>query len=293
MTDIDPREPEKHRLSIDDKRMAYVEMGAGQPVLFQHGNPTSSYLWRNIMPYLADRARCLAVDLIGMGDSDKLSPSGPDRYRFEEHRHYLDAAWDALCPDEPVVLVLHDWGSALGFDWARRHPDRVRGICYMEAIVKPLRLADWPEAVRGIFEGFRSSKGEALVLERNMFVERVLPNGVLRGLTEAEMAVYRRPFLEPGESRRPTLTWPREIPFDGQPADVHAIVEAYADWMAETRFPKLFIKADPGVIMTDSALAFCESWHNQCQITVPGAHFIQEDCPDRIGEALRDWYDRL
>ncbi len=240
---------EKRRAEVLGSSMAYVEVGSGDPIVFLHGNPTSSYLWRNVIPHLEGHGRCIAPDLIGMGDSAKLEPSGPDRYRFVEHRAHLNALLEALGVDANVTIVCHDWGSALGFDWAHRHPDAVKGIAYMEAIVKPLRWDDWPEVARGIFQGFRSPTGEAMVLEKNVFVERVLPSSVLRGLTDTEMAIYRRPFAEPGEGRRPTLTWPREIPIDGEPADVCGIVAGYGTWLATSPLPKLFVNAEPGTIL--------------------------------------------
>ena len=282
-------EPEKKFIDVQGKRMAYVEMGSGDPIVFQHGNPTSSYLWRNIMPHLADLGRCIAVDLIGMGDSDKLDDPGAESYRFVEHREYLFSAWERLGIHDAVTLVLHDWGSALGFDWARRHPDAVRGIAYMEAIVRPVDWEEWPEKAREIFQGFRSAAGEGMVLERNLFIERVLPGSVLRRLTEAEMAVYRRPFERPGEDRRPTLTWPRQIPIEGQPEDVHRIVSEYSDWLQATDVPKLFINAAPGAILTGAQRDFCRSFKNQEEVTVCGLHFIQEDSPEEIGRAIRDW----
>jgi haloalkane dehalogenase len=283
----------KNHIEVNGKRMAYVEMGEGTPIVFQHGNPSSSYLWRNIMPALAAHGRCIAVDLIGMGGSEKLSPSGPDRYGFIEHRGYLDQAWQALGVDKDVVLVVHDWGSALGFDWARRHPEALRGICYMEAIVQPFTWAEWPEAAKAVFQAFRSPQGEDMVLEKNIFVERVLPGSVLRDMSEAEMAVYRQPFAEPGEGRRPTLTWPRQIPIDGAPADVAEIVSDYAAWMAENEIPKLFINAEPGAILTGAQRDFCRSWKNQQEVTVKGSHFIQEDSPSEIAEAIASWITRL
>lgn len=271
------------------KTMAYVEMGEGDPIIFQHGNPTSSYLWRNIMPHLADQGRCIAIDLIGMGDSDKLDDSGPDRYTFVEHRKYFDAALEALGVTDNVTLVIHDWGSALGFDWANRHRDNVLGICYMEAVVRPMSWDDWPEAATGIFRGFRSEAGEEMVLENNVFVEAVLPGSIIRDLTEEEMAVYRRPFAEPGEGRRPTLTWPRQIPLGGEPEDVVAICQDYADWLATAEVPKLFINAEPGAILTGPQRDFCRTWPNQTEVTVAGNHFVQEDSPDEIGAALAQW----
>jgi len=280
--------PRKH-IEVNGKRLAYVEMGEGDPIVFQHGNPTSSYLWRNIMPALASRGRCIAVDLIGMGDSAKLDNPGPDSYRYVEHRDFLFQAWEQLGINNNVTLVIHDWGAALGFDWACQHPDRVRGIAYMEGIPCPMSWGDWPEAVAPIFQGFRSAAGESMVLEKNVFVEKVLPGSVLRGLTDEEMAVYRRPFLEPGESRRPTLTWPRQIPLDGEPEDVAAIVEQYAVWLAETDVPKLFINAEPGAILVGRQREFCRSFRNQVEVTVAGSHFIQEDSPADIAAAIASW----
>jgi haloalkane dehalogenase len=279
----------KQTVTVHGRRMAYVEMGEGDPVVFLHGNPTSSYLWRNVMPHLADQGRCLAPDLIGMGDSEKLPASGPDRYRFVEHRDYVDGFLEALGVRRDVTFVIHDWGSALGFDWANRHRDAVRGIAYMEAIVQPVSWSDWPEAARGIFEAFRSPAGDEMILEKNLFIEAVLPGSIARTLTPAEMDVYRRPFREAGESRRPTLTWPREIPIDGEPSDVHAIVADYAAWLAESPVPKLFVNADPGAILVGPQREACRAWPNQAEVTVRGVHFVQEDSPDEIGTAVARW----
>ncbi len=279
--------------SVKGKRMSYVEMGGGDPIIFQHGNPTSSYLWRNIMPHLADQGRCIAIDLIGMGDSEKLADSGPDRYTLLEHREYFNGALEALGVVDNVTFVIHDWGSALGFDWANRHPDSVKGICYMEAIVRPVTWDEWPEAARGVFQGMRSPAGEEMVLEKNTFVERILPGSVLRDLTEEEMAVYRRPFANAGEDRRPTLTWPRQIPLEGEPAEVVELVQRYADWVVDSDIPKLFINADPGAILTGASREFCRTWANQQEVTVKGNHFLQEDSPDEIGQAVSDWLKRI
>ena len=286
-------DPEKQFIEVLGKRMAYVEMGSGDPIVFQHGNPTSSYLWRNIMPQLAPFGRCIAVDLIGMGDSDKLDHPGPDRYRYVEHREYLFEAWAKLGVTENVTFVIHDWGSALGFDWSSQHPDSVRGIAYMEGIVCPMTWGDWPDAARDIFQSFRSAAGEAMVLEKNLFVERVLPGSVIRTLKEEEMAVYRRPYSTPGEDRRPTLTWPRQIPIGGEPQDVHDIVLRYGDWLQTSTVPKLFINAEPGAILTGVQRDFCRSFPNQSEVTVAGVHFIQEDSPDEIATALRQWLETL
>ncbi|MCP5349171.1 MAG: haloalkane dehalogenase [Gammaproteobacteria bacterium] len=276
-------------VEVNGRRMAYVEVGEGSPIVFQHGNPTSSYLWRNIMPQLASLGRCLAIDLIGMGNSDKLDNSGPESYRFVEHRDYLDKALSLLGVDSEVTWVIHDWGSALGFDWCNRHREQVRGICYMEAIVRPLTWEEWPDSARRIFQGFRSPAGEEMILQKNVFVERVLPGSVIRELSEQEMTVYRRPFLNPGEDRRPTLTWPRQIPIDGEPEDVVAIVSDYAKWLSHCTVPKLFINAEPGAILTGAQREFCRRFPNQAEVTVAGNHFLQEDSPDQISQAVADW----
>lgn len=288
---FDATEPQKKFTTVNGRRMAYVEAGDPQaaPIVFLHGNPMSSYLWRNVWPHVAEMGRIIAPDLIGMGDSEKLPNSGPERYRFVEHREYLDGLLAALGVTENVTLVIHDWGSALGFDWARRHPDAVTGICYMEAIVRPVEWSEWSKDAVPVFQGFRSPAGEAMVLEKNIFVEKVIPGSVLRPMSKAEMAVYRRPFATPGEDRRPTLTWPREIPLGGEPADVVQIVQDYADWLAVSDIPKLFINAEPGAILIGAQREFCRSWPNQREITVKGSHFIQEDSPHEIGEALADW----
>ena len=290
---IDDRERPKKHLTVMGKSMAYCEMGEADPILFLHGNPTSSYLWRNIMPFAADLGRCLAPDLIGMGDSDKLDNPGPESYRFVEHRAYLDAWIEAVGVTDNVTLVIHDWGSALGFDWARRNADRVKAIAYMEGIVRPVLWEEWNQQSRPVFEGFRSEAGEAMVLRKNVFVEKVLPGSVLRGLTEAEMTVYRRPFLTPGEDRRPTLSWPRQIPLAGEPREVVDIVQEYADWMATNDLPKLFVNAEPGAILVGAQREFCRGWKNQTEVTVRGSHFIQEDSPTEIGEALHAWLSAL
>ena len=290
---IDDFERPKKHLTVMGKSMAYSEMGEGDPILFLHGNPTSSYLWRNIMPFAADLGRCLAPDLIGMGDSDKLDNPGPESYRFVEHRAYLDAWIEAVGVTDNVTLVIHDWGSALGFDWARRNADRVKAIAYMEGIVRPVLWEEWNQQSRPVFEGFRSEAGESMVLRKNVFVEKVLPGSVLRGLTEAEMTVYRRPFLTPGEDRRPTLSWPRQIPLAGEPREVVDIVQEYADWMTTNDLPKLFVNAEPGAILVGAQREFCRGWKNQTEVTVRGSHFIQEDSPTEIGEALHAWLSAL
>lgn len=279
----------RKRLTIGETTMAYVDEGLadGDPIIFLHGNPTSSYLWRNIIPHCTGSGRCLAPDLIGMGMSGS-SPSGS--YRFVDHAGWLDAWMEGMGLDSNITFVVHDWGSALGFHWAKRHPEAMKGIVYMEAIVRPVTWEEWPEAAARVFQGFRSEAGEEMVLEKNIFVERVLPGSVLRGLTDEEMERYRQPYLEPGESRRPTLTWPREIPISGEPADVVEIAAAYAEYLAETETPKLFVNAEPGAILRGPQREFCRTWKNQTEITVPGNHFVQEDSPHEIGEAIREWY---
>lgn len=273
----------RERTAALDSEMAYVDVGKGDPIVFLHGNPTSSYLWRNVIHHLDSMGRCLAPDLIGMGQSGK-NPAGS--YRFVDHVRYLDAWFETLGLTN-VTLVIHDWGSALGFYWAQRHPNRVKAIAYMEAIVQPITWDMWPEAARGIFQALRSPAGEEIILEKNVFIERILPSSVMRQLSKEEMNNYRRPFQQPGESRRPTLTWPREIPIEGEPADVQAIVSSYAHWLAaNVNLPKLFINADPGIILTGSQREFCRTWPNQQEVTVKGLHFIQEDSPDEIGQAI-------
>jgi haloalkane dehalogenase len=282
----------KRYTQVDGRRMAYVQQGEGQAIVLLHGNPTSSFLWRDVMPELAGLGRCLAPDLIGMGDSEKLPATDTGRYTFTRHREFLDGLLEQLLePDEQVTLVVHDWGSALGFDWARRHPDRIGGIAYMEAIVGPIAgWQDWPEPSRRIFQGFRSPAGEKLVLEDNVFVERVLPGSILRSLTPEEMDEYRRPFLNPGDDRLPTLTWPRQIPIDGEPADVTQIATDYSHWLSTaTGLPKLFINAEPGAILTGASRELCRTWPDQTEVTVPGSHFIQEDSGAEIGNAIADW----
>ena len=288
---FDTTERTKAFIDVMGQRMAYTEAGDpnSSPIVFLHGNPTSSYLWRNVWPHVQEMGRIIVPDLIGMGDSDKLPNSGPDRYRFSEHRKYVDGLLSALGVVENVTLVIHDWGSALGFDWAHRHPDAVAGICYMEGIVRPIQWSEWSPQATAVFQGFRSDAGDAMVLEKNIFVEKVLPGSVLRGLTEAEMVVYRRPFVELGEDRRPTLTWPRQIPIEGEPEDVVQIVQDYADWIKGAAFPKLFINAEPGAILIGAQREFCRTWSNQREVTVKGSHFIQEDSPHEIGAALADW----
>jgi haloalkane dehalogenase len=279
---------ERHRIAFLETEISYVDTGAGEPVVFLHGNPTSSYLWRNVIPHVEGLGRCLAPDLVGMGDSG-AAPDGS--YRFVDHARYLDAWFEALGLTN-VTLVVHDWGSALGFYWAYRHPERVRGIAYMEAVVRPLTWEEWRDESRQIFQDLRSEAGEEMVLEKNLFIEGILPSAVLRDLTEEEMNVYRRPYLEPGESRRPTLTWPRELPINGEPEDVVSIVDDYSKWLAQSDVPKLFVNAEPGAILTGSQREFCRAWPNQEEVTVRGVHFVQEDSPHKLGQAVATFVRR-
>lgn len=279
--------------TINGRRMAYIDEGAGDAIVFQHGQPASSYVWRNIMPHLERLGRLIACDLIGMGKSEKLSPSGPDRYRYAEHRDYLFALWDTLDLGERVVLVLHDWGAALGFDWASQHRKRVQAIAHMEAIVAPVTWSDLPEQARPFFQALRSPKGERLVLEENMFIEVRLPGAVMRQLTAEEMDYYRQPFANAGEDRRPTLSWPRSLPIDGEPADVVEVVNEYGSWLAQSDVPKLFINAEPGAIVRGRLRELVRSWPNQTEVTVKGLHTVQEDSPDEVGAAIADFVRRV
>jgi haloalkane dehalogenase len=286
---------QKQRQRVLGREMAYVEVGQGDPIVLLHGNPTSSYLWRNVLPYLQPLGRCIAPDLIGMGDSDKLPNSGPGSYRFVEHRRYLDALLEARDVRERVTFVIHDWGSALGFDWANRHREAVKGIAYMEAIVVPQHWDHWDKfGMRPALQGLRSEAGEEMVLRDNFFIETILPKAILRTLSAEEMAEYRRPFAEPGEGRRPTLTWPREIPIEGEPADVAAIVAASGEWLTKARVPKLFVKGEPGGILSSGAdLDFVRKLLAQTEVTVAGIHYVQEDSPDEIGRAIAGWMGTL
>ncbi len=278
----------KKHLSVLGSRMAYVDVGAGRPILLQHGNPTSSFLWRDVIAELAGHGRCIAPDLIGMGDSAKID----GLYRFNDHRHYLDGFMEELDLDADLVLVGHDWGGALLFDWASRHPSAVAGIVYMETIVAPLEWDDWPEGARNAFQAMRTDAGEEMVLGKNFFVERILPASVLKTLPPEVMAEYRRPFPN-AATRVPTLRWPREIPLGGTPVDVVEIVTRYATFMAETDIPKLFVNAEPGSILTGAQRELARTWPNQREVTVPGLHFIQEDSGPEIGRAIAEFVDSL
>lgn len=273
--------------------MAYREVGTGDPIVLLHGNPTSSYLWRNVIPHLAGLGRCIALDLVGMGASAKLPDSGPGRYRLIEHRRFVAAVLAGLGVLERVILVGHDWGGVLAMDWARQHPSGVRGIAYLETLVAPVS-SDSPNAPDpSVFDRLRGPAGEQLVLEQNFFVEQILPAGTVREYSAAELDAYRAPYAERGEPRRPMLSWAREIPIDGSPADVHRIVADNAAWMARSPLPKLFINGEPGALLTGPLRELCRQWPNQREVTVPGLHFLPEDAPDAIGSALARWIAEL
>ncbi len=281
---------DKSSVNIDGQKLAYIDVGEGTPIVMLHGNPTSSFLWRNIIPHLNDLGRVIVPDLIGHGDSDKLPVSmGPDRYTFENTFEYIDKLLNKLEINQDITLILHDWGSALGFYWAMKNPEKIKAICYMEAIVSPINWSDWPEQARGIFKGFRSAKGEDLILKRNMFIEAVLPSSIIRKLAKDEMDEYRKPFLNEND-RQVTLNWPRQIPIEGEPSHMFRLVTSYAEWISnDGDIPKLFINADPGSILIGNQREFCRGWKNQTEVTVNGLHFIQEDSPHEIGEAISSW----
>jgi haloalkane dehalogenase len=287
-----PFAPKKF-LEIKGRCMACIDEGQGAPIVFQHGNPTSSYLWRNVMPACRGLGRLIACDLIGMGDSDKLLDSGPDRYTYAEQRDFLFAFWEELKLGNDVIFVLHDWGSALGFDWANQHRDRVQGLAYMEAIVMPMAWSEFPESARTTFRALRSPDGDEMVLRDNLFVERLLPRMVMRQLSDTEMDHYRRPFANPGEDRRPTLTWPRQIPLDGEPAEVVKIVSDYSQWLAHSQVPKLYFQTAPGALDHGRQREFCRTWPDQTEVAVKGIHFVQEDSPTEIGAAVASFVRTL
>jgi len=279
---------------VKGQRMAYIDEGEGDAIVFQHGQPTSSYVWRNVMPHLVGLGRLVACDLVGMGGSEKLSPSlGPDRYGFVAHRDYLFALWDMLELGDRIVLVLDDWGAALGFDWANRHRERVQGIAHMEAVAVPLTWSDIPEQAYSLFKALRSPTGEKMVLEENIFIEKILPVAVIRQLTEEELNHYRQPFRHPGEDRRPTLSFPRSLPLDGEPAEVADVVGESSRWLAESDVPKLLILGEPGTLIRGRVREIVRSWPNQTEVTVRGRKLLQEDSPDEIGAAVAAFVRRL
>lgn len=285
--------PAKNYISINNNKMAYIDFGKGDPIVFLHGNPTSSYLWRNILPHCDGLGRLIAVDLIGMGDSEKIRNSNSDNYTFSEHKNYLFKFFEEIGVTENVIFVLHDWGSALGFDWAFENKKSVNALIYMEAIVQELTWKDWPENAVNIFQGLRSPAGEKMILDKNLFVEAIMPNSIIRKLNNDEMTEYRRPFIEEGEDRRPTLTWPRQIPIEGKPEDVSLVVKNYSEWLKKSKIPKLFINAEPGSILVGKQREYCRTWANQDELTVNGLHFIQEDSPNEIGKGISNFIRKI
>ncbi len=280
----------KKKVQVGDLNMAYYEVGDGDPIVFLHGNPTSSYLWRNIIPHVQHLGRCIAPDLVGMGDSDALPDSAQGAYKFSTHRDYIFAMLEAIGVSERVTLVIHDWGSGIGLSYAQQYPERVRGIAYMEAILNPSSLPPIPEPDSGLFSIFRSQRGEEAVLENNVFIEQILIGGLGYYLAEEDKAEYRRPYLVPGESRRPTLEWPRELPRGGNPADTVQLVSSYTDWFAASDVPKLFVRVNPGALITAGPLLdYVRGFKNQKEVTVFGSHYVQEISPDAIGRALSEW----
>ncbi|MGY8957863.1 MAG: haloalkane dehalogenase, partial [Alphaproteobacteria bacterium] len=251
MTFIDPKmRYTKKYLEVNGRRLAYVDEGEGDPIVFVHGNATSSYMWRNIMPHLEGLGRLIALDNIGQGDSDKLPDSGPGSYMIPEHLIYFDGALEALGVRENVTLVMHDWGGSLGLSWANRHPDALKGLAHCEIVVA--NHASYDSYRDGHGERVRRAQGpegEALVLEGNFFVENVFTGGVIREVDAETMAEIRRPYEESGEARRPTLSWVRQIPIGGKPADVAELSERLSSWMTTIDTPKLFIEGDPGQII--------------------------------------------
>ena len=283
----------KKYIQVKNKSMAYVDEGNGETFLFLHGNPTSSYLWRNIAPHIEDLGRVVIPDLIGMGDSDKLDGIDNKDYQYHGQYGYLTSLLDSLDIGNDIHLIIHDWGSAMGFQFARENPNRIKSITYMEAIVMPLTWDQWPDAATKIFGLFRSKAGEELVLEKNFFVERILLADSSSGYTDEERSEYIRPFINEGEDRRPTLTWPRQIPLDGEPSKVVEEVKQNAEFHKDSEIPKLFINAKPGSILVGDQREFARTWKNQKEVTVNGSHFIQEDSSEEIGIALRDFVKNL
>lgn len=291
MTDISPVMPyEKKFVEVKGQNMAYVEHGSGDPVVFLHGNATSSYMWRNIMPHMEGLGRLIALDNIGQGDSARLPNSGPDSYTLAEHQTYIDGALDA----QNVTFVMHDWGGPLGMTWAHRHPDRIKALAYSEVLVcNHGSYNDYPDAVGNMLKCLRTDEGEELVLQNNFFVENVFVAGVIREIDAETMNEVRRPYAEPGESRRATLTWPRQIPIEGEPADVAALMDVLSDWMQANDIPKLFINVEPGQIVFEKDLQILRSWSHTTEVTVRGKHHPQEDSPHEIGKALANWYRNI
>ncbi|HUO32202.1 MAG TPA: haloalkane dehalogenase [Bryobacteraceae bacterium] len=285
---------ELKRREVKGVRMAYIDEGKGNAIVFQHGQPASSYVWRNVMPHLEGMGRLVACDLVGMGESDKLDPSlGPGRYSLATHRNYLFNLWDQLDLGNRIVLVLDDWGAVMGFEWARQNSHRVRGIVHMEAIAAPLNWPDIPEYGHPLFKALRSQEGERMVLDENIFIEKILPQAVIRHLTDEELNHYRSPFRNSGEDRRAMLSWPRSLPIDGEPAEVAEVVSRNCNWLAKSDVHKLFINGDPGTLARGRLREIIRRWPNQTEVTVKGRKLLQEDSPEEIGAAMAKFVNSL
>jgi haloalkane dehalogenase len=281
----------KKSIMVKDRKMAFIEVGRGDPIVFIHGNANSAYMWRNILPYMEDLGRLIAIDNIGQGDSDKLPDSGPGSYTLAEHQVYINGIMEALDINKNVTLVMHDWGGPLGLTWARSHSENIKGLVHCEIVVgNHSSYDDYPDGHGERLKRVRGPDGEKLVMTDNYFIEKIYMGGVIRNIDDETMAEIRRPYEGPRENRRPTLTWPRQIPIGGKPKDVADLVDDLSFWMAENDIPKLFIRAEPGQILFGRDLEIINSWANQKTVTVAGLHHPQEDSPDDIGIALRNWY---
>ncbi len=285
---------DKRSVTVHGKRMAYVDTGGdGDSIVFLHGNITQSYMWRNIIPHVEPLARCIAVDNIGQGDSAKLDDSGPGSYRLREHQRYIDGFLEQVDPGDRVTLMMHDWGVQLGLGWGNRNRHRLKGIAHMQGLMGNLNWDFWNQEVSAVMKRLRTDDGEDLVLNQNLFVEKVLPAMVIRDLPAEVWDEYRRPYRNPGEDRRPSLTWPREIPVEGEPADVLSVIENNNRWLAGSPIPKLYIHVRPETVIKGHVLEHVRSFPHQTEVSVQGLHYVQEDSPHEIGAALADWYRRL
>jgi haloalkane dehalogenase len=279
------------RIEVLGKSMAYQEIGTGSPIVFVHGNPGSSYSWRNVLPSVTELGRCLVVDLMGMGDSEKLGEV-PEAYSFEQHSKYLEAFLEVTRAVDDVTLVLHDVGSMLGFEWARRHPEAVKAIAYIDPITEPVDSSDLDPVHWQTLEALRSPTGGSWLLSTKDAVDTLLKATVSRPLDDETLREYRR-SLSPGVSRLPVLAWYRQLPIDGEPHEMVAQVERYAAWMAQTRFPKLRIDANPGGFLAVRNGVNGSGWHNERMVTVAGGGMVLEDSPAAVGNALADWLESL
>ena len=287
-------EIQKKYIEIAGKKMAVIDEGSGEPIVFLHGNPTSSYLWRNIAPNFKETNRIIVPDLMGMGDSEKLDGIDNPSYNLMGHYDFLDQLLEKLEIGNNIHFVIHDWGCALGMIYARLNSEKIKSITFMEGIAIPLTWEKWPEIARKIFSLFRSDAGEELVLEKNFFVERLLLTDPISPMSEEDKKEYLRPYIDAGESRRPTLTWPRNIPLDGkEPIETLEAVKANSEFHSSSSIPKLFINADPGLLLVGEQREEIRSWKNLEEVTVKGNHFIQEDSPEEITNHLKSFINKL